>query len=151
MSCFQFYFYSILFCYVFPCHIRFTQVTCLCFTAAPHHHSPPLVFSFLVSSVQGEILTLTDTLRLAWSSCCSDFVGSGFCLLFSTAIALLYLFHSLDLLSSGSAALFVLLLLNKSSFSLISASGSSLHHVTHNPLPPVVTASLRTVNVHVNV
>jgi len=34
MSCFTFY-------YVFPFHIiRFTQVNCLCFTAAPHHQSP---------------------------------------------------------------------------------------------------------------
>ena len=61
---------------------------------------------------------------------------------FSTAIVLFCLFHSLDLLLTDSSVLFVLFCKNLVN-SLNSASGSSLHLVTHNPHPPVVTVGFR--------
>ena len=59
MSCFEFFVnfscfqvLGLFHAMFFPLHIiRFIHVTCLCFTAALHHQSPPLVFSFLVSPV----------------------------------------------------------------------------------------------------
>ena len=114
------------------------------FTAALHPQSPP--HSILVSRFPqfGAKSSPSLTIHLSLPSCNMlhgfQVCQVRFCLLFSTAIVLFNLFPSLDILLSGSAVPFVLLL-NKWSYPLKSASGSYIHHTRHNPTIPVVTLS----------
>ena len=131
---FSVYFYSIVFCHVFPFHfVRFIQVTCLYFhscTSSPI--TSPQYFSFQVPSVQGK----NPHLHLHWCLVHSGVVWSGFDSPFSTATALLCFFsHSLDVLRSGSAALFVLL--SNILWILHLGPTSTTSHTT--PPTPVVT------------
>ena len=103
-------------------------------SAALTHRSPSSVFSFQVSHVHSQILTITEVTATHGTSglfpwFCLVIVRFLFCQVFP------WFRFSVFRLSRD----FLLFLLNKSSFSFeIPASGSYLHHATPQP-PPNVT------------